>query len=64
MVLATAVPKTKAAMNVPESGPGYGAEGREHARGDDRGDGIGGVVPAVRELEGKGQENDDDEEES
>src|SRR5208337_1704925 len=39
---------------IPEGGPEDGAEGRQDARGDDGGDGIGGVVPAVGELEGKG----------
>src|SRR6266849_1881821 len=47
---------------IPESGPEDGAEGREHAGGDHGGNGVGGIVPAVREFEGQGEENDDDEE--
>src|SRR5712691_1331950 len=47
---------------VPESGPGDGAERRQYARGDNRGDGIGGVVPAVREFEREGEEDDDEKE--
>ena len=47
---------------IPESGPGDGTEGREHTGGNDGGDGIGGVVPAVREFEGQGKEDDDEEE--
>ena len=62
MVLATAVPKTKAAMKFQKAAQSNGAEGSKDASGDDRGDGIGGIVPAVRELEGEGEEDDDDEE--
>src|SRR6266436_46992 len=47
---------------IPEGGPGDSAKGREHASGDHGGDGIGGVVPAVREFEGQGKEDDDEEE--
>src|SRR6266404_7550009 len=32
---------------VPEGGPSDSTEGREYARGDYGGDGVGGVVPAV-----------------
>src|SRR5208283_5336218 len=39
---------------IPEGGPEDGAKRGQDARGDDGGDGIGGVVPAVRELEGEG----------
>src|SRR5271157_1617482 len=39
---------------IPEGGPEDGAKRGQNARGDDGGDGIGGVVPAVRELEGEG----------
>src|SRR6266481_423890 len=45
---------------VPEGSPGDGAERREHARGDNRGDGIGGVMPAIREFEGQGEKDDDE----
>ena len=47
---------------VPEGGPGDGAQGREDAGGDDSGDGVGGVVPAVREFEGESEDDDRDEE--
>ncbi len=47
---------------VPESCPDDGAEGRQDASGDDSGDGVGGVVPAVRKFEGKGKEDNDEEE--
>src|SRR6266446_1165046 len=47
---------------IPDGRPGDSAKGREHARGDHGGDGIGGVVPAVREFEGQGKEDDDAEE--
>jgi hypothetical protein len=47
---------------IPEGGPSDGAERREHARGDHRGDGIGGVVPAIRKLEDQSQADDRDEE--
>src|SRR6266705_3433659 len=47
---------------VPESGPGDGAERCQYARGDNRGDGIGGVVPAIREFEREGEEDDDEKE--
>ncbi len=43
---------------VPESRPYDGAKRRQNAGGDDRGDGIGGVMPAVREFEGEGEEDD------
>src|SRR6266478_4411785 len=46
---------------IPEGRPGDSAKGREHARGDHGGDGIGGVVPAVREFEGQGKEDDHEE---
>ena len=38
---------------VPERGPGHGAERCEHSRGDYGGNGIGGVMPSVREFEGR-----------
>src|SRR6266487_6262867 len=47
---------------VPEGGPGDGAERRQYARGDDGGNGVGGVVPAVREFEREGEEDDDEKE--
>src|SRR5208337_2735233 len=39
---------------IPEGGPEDGAKRGQNARGDDGGDGIGSVVPAVRELESEG----------
>jgi len=47
---------------IPKGSPRDGAEGREDARGNNRGDGIGGVVPAVREFE-REREGDDEKEE-
>ncbi len=38
---------------IPESGPGDGSQRREDARGDDRGDGIGSVMPAIGKLKGQ-----------
>src|SRR5467141_796299 len=54
-------PENEGGDEVPESCPDDGAEGRQDASGDDGGDGIGGVVPAVREFEGKCQEDDEEE---
>ncbi len=54
--------KEKCRDEIPEGGPGYGAEGREDARGDDGGDGIGGVMPAVGEFERKCESDDDEKE--
>ncbi len=47
---------------IPKGGPRDGAEGRKNARGDDRSDGIGGVMPAVREFEREREGNDEKEE--
>ena len=44
-------PEKECRDEVPEGGPSDGAERGEHARRDNGGDGIGGVVPAVREFE-------------
>src|SRR5207245_11138826 len=46
---------------IEEGCPEDGAEGREDARGDDRGNGIGRVVPAVREFERESKTYDDQE---
>ena len=51
--------KNEGGDEVPERGPKDGAEGREDAGGDDGGDGIGGVVPAIGEFEGQSEEDDD-----
>ena len=47
---------------IPEGGPEDSAEGRQDTGGDDGGDGIGGVVPAVREFEGEGEADCKDDE--
>src|SRR5260370_6444435 len=47
---------------VPESGPGDGAERRQYAREDDGSIGVGGGLPAVREFEREGEEDDDEKE--
>src|SRR6266576_2791007 len=46
---------------IPESCPDDGAKGRQDASGDDGGDGIGGVVLAVRKFEGQGEKDNDEE---
>src|SRR5258708_31240839 len=48
--------KYESGDKIPESSPEDGAEGCEHARGHDRGDGVGGIVPAVGKIKGQGQE--------
>jgi hypothetical protein len=47
--------KHKSGDEIPESGPGHGAEWGKHASGNDGRNRVGGVVPAVGELEGQGQ---------
>jgi len=47
---------------IPESGPGNCCKGFEDARGNDGGNGIGGIVPAVREFKRQREENNDEEE--
>ena len=47
---------------IPEGGPGDGAKRCENARGDDGGDGVGGVVPAVGKLESECEGYNDDKE--
>ncbi len=47
---------------IPECGPEDSTERSEDARGNDRSDGIGGVMPAVREFEREREGNDEKEE--
>src|SRR4029077_15927183 len=49
----------KSREKIPESRPGDGGEWREQARGNAGGDGVRGVVPAIGELEGQRQGDDD-----
>src|SRR4029077_17070987 len=51
----------KSGDEIPECGPGHGAERRKHASGNNRGNGVGGVVPAIGELEDQGEDYDRDE---
>src|SRR2546430_1339762 len=53
--------KPESGNEIKEGCPEDGAEGREDARGDDRGNGIGRVVPAVREFERESKTYDDQE---
>ena len=46
----------KRGNEIPEGGPQHGAEGRKHARRNDRRDRIRGIMPAIREFEGQCQE--------
>src|SRR5882672_1615798 len=52
----------KCRNEIPKGSPRNGAKGREDARGNDRSDGIGGVMPAVREFEREREGNDEKEE--
>src|SRR6185437_743880 len=47
---------------VPECSPDDGPERRENARGDDAGNGAGGIVPAIGEVEDQAYGDDDEEE--
>ena len=47
---------------VPSRGPDDGPKWAQDTRGNDGGDGTGGVVPAIGEIECQADENDDDEE--
>ena len=52
----------KCGDEIPKGGPKDGVSGSQHASGDDGGDGVGGVMPAVGEIEGKSDgDNQDDE---
>ena len=53
--------KPERGNEIKEGGPENRAERCEYARGDDGGDGIGGVVPAVREFERESDKYNDEE---
>src|ERR1700720_885479 len=42
---------------IPEGGPQDSTKGSKHAGGNDGGDGIGGIVPAIRKFKGQSQKD-------
>src|SRR5579864_2419868 len=53
--------KNKCGDEIPERGPEYSFTRRKNACGDDGGDGIGGIVPAVREIKRQSDSHDNDD---
>src|SRR5215813_9633524 len=58
-VLATCTPKPNAATKLKKAAHATACMGVEHARGDDGGDGIGGVVEAIDVVESEGDHDDE-----
>ena len=61
MVLATAVPRKKAASKIEECRPDHRQLRRKHARGNHGRNAVGGVVKAVQKIKKQGRGNGDDQ---
>src|SRR5439155_6705846 len=54
--------ENKCGDEVEDGGPENGLSGREHAGGDDGGNGVGGIVEAVEKVKDEGDEDEGDDE--